>query len=377
MSLRLSLVIVLLALVGLHSSEPLDIYYSPPTPNGKSAASERQVSPIEDALLPWKNLYEYKLVKEIISFQEDASKCRPNLELVMTEPFGDPQFKELMFNAIMKRREFCFSRLEREVQSELDAMSESTREHFKLFAELDQRECSSAPGSLCFIFGTQNLVFGKLRRLIGSPKEAELEVARGFVSACKEVAGHARLATIRAKYEQATPSSTKPYYRHVRFYDFCHQLVGCLSFGNNCPHSNVPLEAEIIGRELGKTMSSEAATSGHEQEQSFFEAIVGYAKSQSKRVSLSKKRKWLTKRFNDLREECLPVLSSYENFIWLHQLDPQAFNVARYYIEKYSRSLEVCEQLGKIENEQIIKAVIGPQKQNKVITGIKGLLRST
>jgi hypothetical protein len=381
MSLRLSLVIVLLALVGLHSSEKVD---RPPNPDASTDASKPLVDPLAYyVLLPPQSYKHYKHIKHFISAHKDTSSCRMGGEDAMGVPIIDPQLDELTFNAIMNRRELCFSRLEEEMQSELDAMSESTREHFKLFAELDQRECSSAPGSLCFIFGNLNLVIGKLRRLIGSPKEAELEVAKGFVSACKEMAGHAPLAIIRAKYEQATPSSAEPYYPHVRFYDFCRQLSNCLLDLKNCPYFNTPsykVEAIVKILDEGKTMSSEAAKSGHEQEQLFFEAVVGYAKSRSEHVSLFNKRKWLTKELNDLREKCLPVLSSNENFTWLHQLDPQGVISSgwpRRQIEEYLRCLGACKQLGKIEDEQIIKAVMERQKLNKMIKSIKTSLSSS
>jgi hypothetical protein len=226
MSLRLSLggVTALLALVAIHSSESVDPEASPGASDGRSK-SKPEEDPMR-ALVPAWMRSDYDHAKVVISWRKNGWECSNGLEsfaLSRHKEKNNESFREQIYSALMSRRNFCFSRLEWKIQHKLDAMSESTREHFELFAVLDQRECTSEPGSLCFVFGTQNLVIGKLRRLAGSPEDAA--AAKGFVSACKEVAGHERLATIRAKYEAATPLSTRPYFPHIRFYDYCRRLL--------------------------------------------------------------------------------------------------------------------------------------------------------
>jgi hypothetical protein len=367
---------VLLALVAIQSSESVD---RPPIPNDNPDASERQGSPIEDALLPRNNNQEDDLVKRVISGHEDASKCRHGEEVAMTGPVGEPQFRELIFNAIMNRREKQNSRVEMEIQSELGAMSESTREHFKLFAELDRRECGSAPGSLCFIFGTLNLVIGKLRRLAGSPKAAEadqLEVEKGFVSACKEVAGHDRLAAIRAKYEEVSPLSTQPYFPHIRFYDYCRRLF---DFDSLSAEIDCALEsAEHIkrfGQELDKILVhgrhradpearwSETAANG-ERESSVAEAAVRFI------VWYTEEKCLVERGLRRLRDECLSVLDHEGNLIWMHQhmydlmgLERGGHQTRR--TERSFRYLEACKQLGELEDYEEISKEAGVRVASK------------
>jgi hypothetical protein len=357
MSLRLSLVIVLLALVGLHSSEKV---YRPPNSDAGPDASERQ-HPYRDAL-PYGMLYRYDLVEEIISWQEGESSCSNGFEELAFSQFKKvwQEFPEQILNALKSRREFCLPRLEKEMQSELDAMSESTREHFKLFAELDQRECSSAPGSFCFIFGTQNLVISKLLRLSGShlPKDAKL--ARGFVSACKEMAGHAPLATIRAKYEQATPLSTEPYYSHVRFYDFCRKLVDLdLSAREIDDVLNLLVEVRVLGMILDKVLVSDQSREDPEpmwskmadsdRKRSVAEAVYQFALKNSEYPNFGNE-------LRTLKFRCRESIIRTAHFGYMQRNMSDLLDLKRggkHNIERNLRYLEACVQVLKLEGKDI------------------------
>jgi hypothetical protein len=131
-----------------------------------------------------------------------------------------------LIGVISKWKKTCYSRLEGTIQSELETMKESTREQFQLFAEQDQAECRSEGNFKCLLFSSPDLMINKLRRVIGSPKDTdvdELRAAERFVSACKEMA--ASDAIKRTNYEESTPRSTEPYFPHIRFYDYCERLL--------------------------------------------------------------------------------------------------------------------------------------------------------
>jgi hypothetical protein len=230
--------------------------------------------------------------------------------------------------------------------------SESDREHFELFAELDQRECTSERGSLCFVFGTQNLVIGKLRRLAGSPEDAA--AAKRFVSACKEVAGHDRLATIRAKHESVTPSSTKPCFSHLRFYDYCRRLLDLDLSAQELDGALKEAESlKIFGKKFDKMRPKSS-------EQSVTEAAVQCAKMNLDSVRQDY-RKLLENRLAGLREDCLVLFSANNNLIWMHEhmhdlwgLEGSSRQLPE--TERNLRYLEECRQLGKLENKEIMKA---------------------
>jgi hypothetical protein len=359
MSLRLSLVTVLLALVGLHSSEKVD---RPPNSDASPDASELQVAPHRDAL-PYGMIYRYDWAKEIISWQEGEWNCSNGFEVLAFREYKTNywyEFREQILSGLKSRRDFCFSRLEMEIQSELGAMSESIREHFKLFAELDQRECSSAPGSLCLIFGTQNMVISKLLRLSGSHSPKDAKLARGFVSACKEMAGHAPLATIRAKYEEVTPSSTKPYYSHIRFYDFCRKLVDLdLSAREIDDVLNLLVEVRGLGEILDKVLVSDQSREDPEpmwskmadsdRKRSVAKAAYQFALKNSEYPIFGNE-------LRTLKFRCRESIMRTAHFGYMQRNMSDLLDLKRggkHNIERNLRYLEACVQVLKLEGKDI------------------------
>jgi hypothetical protein len=372
MSSKLSLVTALLALIAIHSSESVDPEASRGAADGRSK-SKPEEDPRRDALPAWMRP-DYDYVKTISSWNVNEMGCSPNEELlVMKETFDERkrmnnEFKEQIFSTLMNRREICFARLEKEIQSELNEMSESTLKHFKLFAEQDLKECRS--GSVCTIVVSTSTLIGKLRRLAGSPEDAA--AAKRFVSACKEVAGHDRLATIRAKYEPATPSSPKPYFPYVRFYDFCTDMFDPDFSGSEI--TDIPRPPDRVVRFGGKldeiladgqsedlyTIWSEMAES--DRQRSVAKAALQHAEMNSSFIRQMVDRKWLEKKLNGLKKECQALLSGKEDLIFMRQHVPELMGLGRVgpiqreIDQKNMRYLEACKQLGELENEEIIKA---------------------
>jgi hypothetical protein len=132
------------------------------------------------------------------------------------------------YRPIAPRVSTDYSNQEPRLQFELDAMSDSSRKHFELSVEQDQHECTSDGRSLCTAFNIQEGMNGKLRRLIGWPKNAQadqLEVAKGFVSACEEMTASDSIKAMGTICMASTLCSMKPYFPHIRFYDFCRRLL--------------------------------------------------------------------------------------------------------------------------------------------------------
>jgi hypothetical protein len=291
---------------------------------------------------------------------------------------SDPTCRKL-WDTIGKWEKTCYSRLEKEVQSELDAMSVSTREQYKLFAEQDQRECRSGGQPALLLFDKSIKVVGKLRRLIGSPKDTdadELKVAERFVSACREVIASDSIQTARTGYEEQTPYSSWPHYPHIRFYDFCRRLLeldlSIEKIDNKDSRATIAVRfseklAEIQERSQSKAnpeaLLSETAESVRERERSVAEAAVQIAERNPNLIRRAGDTEWVQAVENELkrlRDQCSYVLDQVANLIWMHQhmydlLDREREDQGTAYDEQNLMYSEACKQLGQLKNEEIMK----------------------
>jgi hypothetical protein len=306
-------------------------------------------------------------------------------------------------DAIERWRETCYTHLEKKIQSELDATSKSTREHFELFVEQDRRECTpeGQPYSECQLCDKSIYVVGKLRRLIGSAKDsdvAELRAAERFVSACKELAASDSIK--RTNYEEWTPLSTEPYFAHIRFYDFCRRLLDLdLSVQNIDNREDRTAFARRFSEKLDKIQAqspssvnpegllSETAKSGRERERSVAEAVLRVAGLNPNRILQDDDMKYTLKgTLNRLRLECSRVLDQVDNLAWMHQhmydlLGRKREDKGAPYAEQNLRYSDACKQLGELKDEEIIKAtdrqeetplpVIEKRKPNKLFAKFK------
>jgi hypothetical protein len=316
-----------------------------------------------------------------------------------------------MWKALKTWKKTCYSRIEGTIQSELEAMKESTREQFKLFVEQDQAECRSEGSSECRSFFSPNMTINKLRRVIGSPKDTdvdELRAAERFVSACKEMTASDSIK--RSNYKKWTPRSTEPYFPHTRFYDFCRRLLDFESLAqkfiydfrlrDNFIHFGEKLE-QIQKRRRSKADPEaewgETAESGRERERSVIGAVAQAVEQLSKTRIPSvldiaddgESTRRLEGQLRSLRSSCLWVLDHVDNLYWMHQhmyrlmglegSDQQMLDrvdnlnwMHRYMyrlmvlkgsdqqvleIKRYLRYSEACKQLGKVKDEEIIETV--------------------
>jgi hypothetical protein len=260
-------------------------------------------------------------------------------------------------------RDTCYSRLEDEIQSELKTMSESAREQFKLFVKQDKRDLESKDKSFAIFSPAANSAIVKLRRLIGSPDGTasadQMNAAETFVGACDELT--ASRSIMRDNYARKTPASQRPYFPHIRFYDDCRRLLGLLKHGVEDPFKRAEA-VKIFGEKLDKILVkgwcfadpeakwSETAESDGERERSVAKAAYRFA---------SIYREDIEGRLEFLKGSCSKAVADADDTIWLHlhlnllrrKLSDQQILV----IKRYSRYLEACKQLGKLEKEQIIK----------------------
>jgi hypothetical protein len=314
-------------------------------------------------------------------WQTDETNCSGIfLELARKwRKWTDVGNKDDIWEAISTWRDTCYSRLEGAIQSELEAMKESTREQFKLFAEQDQAECRSEGSSKCLSFFRSNSMINKLRRVIGSPKDTdvdELRAAERFVSACKEMAASDSIK--RTNYEESTPLSTEPYFPHIRFYDYCERLLDVESLAQdlneyfrwqgNFKYFGEKLD-QIEERSRSKAKPGKTAENVRERKRSVTEAAAQVVEWNLNRILSAywdRMRKTEMEslkpesQLTALREECLGVLDQVDNLNWLHQhmyslMDIERSDQQMLEIERYLRYSEACKQLGGVKDEEIIE----------------------
>jgi hypothetical protein len=285
--------------------------------------------------------------------------------------------------ALERWRDTCYSRLEGEIRSELQTMSESAREQFKLFVKQDERDLESKDESLAISFHSENSAIAKLHRLIGSPDGAastdQLNAAKTFVGACNELT--ASRSIMRANYARKTPASQRPYFPHIRFYDDCRLLLDFFLGERDIDYLLKRARwVETFGDKLDKILVkgwrsadpeakwSETAKSDGKRERLVAEAAYLLAKSCIGTIDY-----WL--KFT--KDRCSEAFADV-NTIWLHLrlhlLRRKLSNQQILVIKRYSRYLEACKQLGKLENEQIIKKATDKQgyKLSKLSTRFGG-----
>jgi hypothetical protein len=307
-----------------------------------------------------------------------------------------------MLKALSTWEKTCYSRLEGTIQSELEAMKEPTREQFELFTEQDQAECRSEGSSKCLWFSSPDSMINKLRRVIGSPKDTdvdELRAAERFVSACKEMAASDLIK--RTNYERLTPLWKEPYFPHTRFYDYCRRLLNFESLARKfIDDFRRRDDFEYFGKKLEQIQTrrwSKTAESGREGERSVTEAAARAVEQFSKTGIPSvldyaddrELRRRLEGGLRSLRSACSWVLDHVDNLNWMHQhmyklmglegSDQQMLDrvdnlnwMHRYMyslmvlkgsdqqmleIKRYLRYSEACKQLEKVKDEEIIETV--------------------
>jgi hypothetical protein len=316
-------------------------------------------------------------------WQKDETKCGHGFfsELRRWALWADKTTKSDLSNAIIETwEETCYTRLEEKIQSELNTMNKSTREHFELFAMQDQHECKSRTG--CLSFHTSNLAIGGLRRLIGWPEGApsadQLEAAERSVSACKEMTASDSIKTTRTQYLKWTPSSPEPHFPHIRFYDYCKELLEI--------DSRLELDPGVrrFGEELDKIracglskVESDKMSSESEQKRLVAKAAVRFAKGY-KQLYFHKGDAAVLGRdhnvqWNDLKISCSIMLDRAANIVWMHQhiyqlLRREGLDQRTPETERNLRYLKACRQLGELENKEIIEMT---KKSHKAFTLIE------
>jgi hypothetical protein len=125
-----------------------------------------------------------------------------------------------MGRAIAPLLESCYSKLDKQIGHELGSLSESVRQHLKLFVEGDNSGRDT--------YSNQHLVVVMLTKLISAPPSRDEIQSKGelnFLGACKEMTDRfAHLKPIRSEREALTRRMTS-HLPHVSFYDFCRHLV--------------------------------------------------------------------------------------------------------------------------------------------------------
>jgi hypothetical protein len=385
---------VLLALVALHSSTLIELASSERLQkNGarlkpaedciedqrvSSMLEEMLGSEIEERKGISKDMYPSFWDLTLRLWQADETKCAGDLFALLAgwlRTAKKKKFKDTIRNAITRWGDTCYSRLEVKIQSQLGTMSDLTRKHFELFTEQDQRECRSEGGPGCLFLVNSNSAFGVLRQLIGSPEGVpsadQLGAARRFVSACKEMTDSDSIKTTRTQFQNLRPDSTQSYFPHIRFYDYCRQL---LDFDlSTREFDDVLRQADYVnyfGRELGKIfaqgqsradfekISSETAESVSERERSVAEAAVRFATWHLDRFPLSRDGEFLTqgRRLDLLRNECSKVLHKVDNLIWMYQhvhdlVGHEHLGQRTSRTERNLMYSAACKQLVQLENE--------------------------
>jgi hypothetical protein len=339
--------------------------------------------------------------KMLDMWQNNESRCRDLffdscLEWYRWACVRDPQMLSAStctraWGIVQKWKVTCHSRLEKKIQSGLAAMSASTREQFKLFAEQDKREYES--NSEWSSFDGSISLIAKLRQSIGSPRKTdadELRAAEGFVSACKEMAASKSIKTARTKYEKETPSSPEPHFPHIRFYDYCRRMLKLDLSIEKIDEQNHRAAirffeklAEIQERSQSKAtpeaLLSETAENVRELERSVAEAAVQIAEQNSNLIRRAGDTEWVQAVENELkllRDQCSYVLDQVDNLIWMHQHMYDILGRTRWsqdtaYAKRNLMYSETCRQLGKLDNEKIIKTVTEEQKPRSLFSNIK------
>jgi hypothetical protein len=374
----------LLALVALHSSTLIELASSEQLTENRERLEQTDISPTaepvrltlekmlgldqietEDGTMKTKGTPLWTSMLDL--WQQDETNCGDDFLATLDRWYGllYPRVGNEVWNAIRNWKDTCYSRLEDEIQSELKAMSESTREQFKLFVKQDRRDFRSKYKSFAVSSPPLNSAIGKLRRLIGSPddtaKASQRKLVESFVSACKEMA--ASRSIIRANYASKTPRSS-PYFPHIRFYDDCRRLLDLFTGEEQIEDSFRRNDwVETFGEKLDEilvdgsskadpeTKWSETVESDGERERSVAKAAYQFAKTSMGTIE----EEWL----NILNEQCSEAVAGADDTIWLHLhlnlLRRKVSDQQILVIKRYSRYLEACKQLGKLEKEQIIK----------------------
>jgi hypothetical protein len=288
-----------------------------------------------------------------------------------------------VWDIIQNWEETCYSRLEKKIQSELAAMSASTREQFKLFAEQDQRECES--NGVCSSFYGKISLIGILRQSIGSPRKTdadELKAAEGFVSACKEMAASESIANTRTEYKARTPSSPEPHFPHIRFYDYCIRLLNLdLPVQTIDEQSQRADMAVRFSENLAEIQKNSRANSRRplretaERERSVAEAAVQIVRWNHIRQAVDTKLV-LEIGLSRLRYECSYLLDQVDNMIWMHRhmydlLDQTPKSQGTAYAKRNLMYSKACRQLEELDNEKIIKMVTEEPKPRSLFSDIK------
>jgi hypothetical protein len=371
---------VLLALVALHSSTLIELASSEQFNENRERLEQTDISPAaEPVRLTLENMLGLDQIETktdikktadpplwaalLDLWQQDATNCGGDFLSILEIWYR--QFETLLeseqLSAIRNWKDTCYSRLEEKIQSELKAMSESTREQFELFVKQD--DYRSKDKFLIVPFPSTNLAIGKLRRLIGSPDGTvsanHLELAERFMSACKEMV--ANRSIMRANYARETPASRQLYFPHIRFYDDCSRLLDFLRDKRAIEGLlKPPKQIEIFGEKLDKilvgwskadpeTKWDETAESDGERERAVAKAAYQFAKA-----DIHGNIKVL---LHSLKRLCSIAVADLGHGIWLHLhlLRHRHSDQRILVLERYSRYLEACKQLGKLEDEQIIK----------------------
>jgi hypothetical protein len=377
---------VLLALVALHASTAMPTVYDMLREMSRSGKIGDLGTDIEtNALQSLKRMLDFWL-------RERESTCGDSFFELVAKWYRltflrDPVILNSstcteVWDVIEKWKKTCYSRLEGEIQSELAAMSASTREQFKLFAEQDQRECESK--RICSSFDGSISLIGILRQSIGSPRESdadELKAAEGFVSACKEMAASKSIKTARTEYEARTPSSPEPRFPHIRFYDYCIRLLKLnVSVQTIDKQSQRAAKAILFSKKLAKIQKRSIANhlrllwGTTEPERSVAEAAVQIVGWNHIRQAANAKSV-LKNELSGLRHECSYLIDQVDNMIWMrrHMYDllgqkPQSQGAA--HAKRNLMYSEACCQLGKLDNEKIIKTVTEEQKPRSLAPNI-------
>jgi hypothetical protein len=364
MSSRSSLGVVLV-LVALHSLSPIGLIASEP-----AETTEEVIHRLNDP-------------SELIELRQPyASGCSDDFFRQVWLRFAQSDYK-YMNVALKRRQDFCFSHLEQQIEEKCgSALSESTREHFESFKKhLGIYDIFNCP--------TQAIV--KLRLIIESPENAnQFDIAKGYSRACEDVIERcASIKPIRANYLRS--ASTTNHWPHVKFYDFCRQLVDFdfadeIEWAVKYSASEIKYFAERQDRNQAHslrgpnaaTMSTETAESDLEQEQSFAEAAVRFAADWAKRhwiqtgTDKDGYKYTVVTRYHfkelpsvtlehgldELKRTCSNSLAKAHDFLWMQKHDllgPAHGDIHKLTTERNLRFLKACEHLVKLRNEEIIE----------------------
>jgi hypothetical protein len=394
---------VLSALVALHSSTLIDLASSeqpdkdPWKYQNALAIAMQARSMLEEMIGSGHIEVEEKMVREMQPsawdkmlglWQEDETSCGDDLFELLAKwraRLDDETFKGYVWMANKKWENTCYARLEERIQRELDEMSESTREHLKLFADQEHRECIDKGKSECSGFLISNSVVGALRRLIGWPEGApsadQLEAAKRFVSACKEMTASGSIMTMRTKYRARAPWSPQPYFPHIRFYDYCRRLLdlewsaqeiddrlGWAACVKRLGAKLDEIRAHRLSRADPEAMSSSPASES-EQKRLVAEAAVRSNKWPLFNFVRENFIESQEDRLDDLKKKCSRLLGQVDNLIWMHQHMYEPMGLERDGLqapdtERNLRYLEACKQLGELENEEIIEMTKNSRKSS-------------